>query len=151
MTKPDISIDHCIPDTLTARQHRFVQEYVQDPNATRAAILAGYSQRSARAIGSENLRKPEIALAVKMKQAVRSARLQAQRDQITEDLAKTAFFDLFDVVTCDSEERLHVKITKDFHRVVRKVKCRGGQIVGVEFQDRVKALVAFGKHMGFLQ
>ncbi|MFD3165466.1 terminase small subunit [Herpetosiphon sp. NSE202] len=45
---------------LTAKQRRFVDEYLVDFNATQAAIRAGHSQRSAASIGSENLRKPEI-------------------------------------------------------------------------------------------
>ena len=46
---------------LTARQLRFIEEYVVSLNATRAAIRAGYSAKTARAIGSQNLGKFEIA------------------------------------------------------------------------------------------
>ena len=46
---------------LTEKQRRFALEYTVDLSATRAAIRAGYSKRSAAAIGHENLRKPEIA------------------------------------------------------------------------------------------
>ncbi len=49
---------------LSARQEAFVAEYVKDRNATRAAIRAGYSERTARSIGHENLTKPDIAAAV---------------------------------------------------------------------------------------
>ena len=45
---------------LTPKQERFVDEYLLDLNATQAAIRAGYSKRSARAIGAENLTKPNI-------------------------------------------------------------------------------------------
>ena len=46
---------------LTAKQEAFVNEYLISRNATRAAIAAGYSEKTAYAIGWENLRKPEIA------------------------------------------------------------------------------------------
>lgn len=46
---------------LTDKQRRFCEEYVVDWNATRAAIAAGYSENTARAIGAENLTKPDIA------------------------------------------------------------------------------------------
>lgn len=46
---------------MTPKQTRFIDEYLQDFNATRAAIRAGYSEKTAYAIGWENLRKPEIA------------------------------------------------------------------------------------------
>lgn len=45
---------------LTAKQQAFVNHYVICRNATEAAIKAGYSERSARFIGSENLTKPYI-------------------------------------------------------------------------------------------
>jgi phage terminase small subunit len=38
---------------MTDKQKRFCEEYVKDWNATRAAIAAGYSEKTARA------RKPE--------------------------------------------------------------------------------------------
>ncbi|MFA5753528.1 MAG: terminase small subunit, partial [Bacteroidales bacterium] len=43
---------------LTPKQKRFVDEYLIDLNATQAAIRAGYSERTARIIGAENLIKP---------------------------------------------------------------------------------------------
>lgn len=49
---------------LTAKQQRFVEEYLIDLNATQAAIRAGYSEDTAYKIGSENLRKPQIAEAI---------------------------------------------------------------------------------------
>ncbi|MEJ9164039.1 terminase small subunit, partial [Paenibacillus graminis] len=45
---------------LTDKQRMFVLEYMRDFNATRAAMAAGYSMRTAYSIGWENLRKPEI-------------------------------------------------------------------------------------------
>lgn len=50
---------------LSAKQRRFIDEYLIDFNATQAAIRAGYSERTAANIGWENVRKPEIAEAVK--------------------------------------------------------------------------------------
>lgn len=45
---------------LTDKQRRFCEEYVVDWNATRAAIVAGYSKKTARQIATENLSKPYI-------------------------------------------------------------------------------------------
>lgn len=59
--------------TLNTRQQAFIQHYLTDANfnATRAAILAGYSPRTAREIGSENLSKIDIreslAAAIKLR------------------------------------------------------------------------------------
>lgn len=46
---------------LTDKQIAFCIEYIKDWNATRAAIAAGYSEKTARNIASENLAKPYIA------------------------------------------------------------------------------------------
>lgn len=46
--------------SLTLKQKRFCEEYLIDLNATQAAIRAGYSKKTAYAIGWENLKKPYI-------------------------------------------------------------------------------------------
>jgi len=50
---------------LTIKQQRFVEEYVIDFNATRAAVSAGYSEKTARSISSELLTKPYIRSEIK--------------------------------------------------------------------------------------
>lgn len=45
---------------LTDKQRRFCEEYVVDWNATQAAIRAGYSEKTAKETGCENLTKPNI-------------------------------------------------------------------------------------------
>ncbi|HEQ0372744.1 TPA: terminase small subunit [Streptococcus pyogenes] len=45
---------------LTIKQKRFADEYIISANATAAAIKAGYSKKTARSIGQENLTKPDI-------------------------------------------------------------------------------------------
>lgn len=45
---------------MNVRQQKFCDYYLQSGNATEAAIKAGYSERTARAIGAENLTKPDI-------------------------------------------------------------------------------------------
>ena len=47
-------------DAVTPKQKRFCDEYLIDTNATQAAIRAGYSEKTAYAIGNENLNKPEL-------------------------------------------------------------------------------------------
>lgn len=45
---------------LTEKQDRFCHEYIVDFNATKAALKAGYSKKTAVFTGAENLRKPNI-------------------------------------------------------------------------------------------
>lgn len=53
-----------IAKKLTTKQQKFVDEYIVSGNATQAAIKAGYSKRTARKIGQENLTKPDIKAAL---------------------------------------------------------------------------------------
>ena len=45
---------------MTPKQKKFCEYYIQSGNATDAARKAGYSSKTAEAIGLENLRKPGI-------------------------------------------------------------------------------------------
>ena len=45
---------------LTEKQKRFADEYIISGNATQSAIKAGYSKKTARFVGAENLTKPNI-------------------------------------------------------------------------------------------
>lgn len=46
---------------LTPKQKAFADEYLKCGNATEAARKAGYNEKSARQIGTENLSKPSIS------------------------------------------------------------------------------------------
>jgi len=45
---------------MTHKQELFIQEYIKSGNTTDAAIKAGYSKKTARVIGQENLTKPAL-------------------------------------------------------------------------------------------
>lgn len=45
---------------MTEKQKRFCDFYIETGNATQAAIKAGYSKKTAAAIGAENLIKPNL-------------------------------------------------------------------------------------------
>ncbi len=72
---------------MNRRQRRFVDEYLVDLNATQAAIRAGYSERTARAIAAENLTKPDIRTAVDAAMAERAERTKITQDQVIQELA----------------------------------------------------------------
>ena len=54
---------------MTVKQRAFVENYTG--NATQAALAAGYSRRTARVIGAENLTKPDIQKAIQEREAAR--------------------------------------------------------------------------------
>lgn len=67
---------------MNERQRRFAEAYAADPNATRAAVAAGYSAKTARSIGAENLTKPDIAEYIKALQAEADAERVAKIDEV---------------------------------------------------------------------
>ncbi len=67
---------------LTAKQKRFCDEYLIDLNATQAAIRAGYSAKSARGIGAENMAKPNIRAYIDERMAEKEAELIADQDEV---------------------------------------------------------------------
>lgn len=74
---------------MNHRQSLFVLEYLKDLNGTQAAIRAGYSQKTAYAIAEENLRKPEIAAAVKDAMDQRAKRVEISADYVLSTIQET--------------------------------------------------------------
>ena len=72
--------------TLTPKQQRFVEEYLCDLNATQAAIRAGYSEKTAEQQGYDNLRKPQIAEAIRIALAKRSAKVEVTAEMVVTGL-----------------------------------------------------------------
>lgn len=83
---------------LTAKQQRFVDEYLIDLNATQAAIRAGYSKKTARQIADQNLSKLDIKAELEKRMQSRSARTEITQDMVLRELAKIGFSDIRKVV-----------------------------------------------------
>lgn len=75
---------------LTARQERFVAEYLKSGNASAAARAAGYSERTADQLGYQLLQKPSVASAIAAGQAARTKRTQIDMDFVVTRLAVEA-------------------------------------------------------------
>ena len=67
---------------MTPKQKRFCDEYLIDLNATQAAIRAGYSEKNARNIASENLAKPNIKEYIENRMAEKEKTLIADQDEV---------------------------------------------------------------------
>ncbi len=75
---------------LTAKQARFVSEYLVDLNATQAAIRAGYSAKTAAVVGFENLRKPNIAELIAAKATETAEKLDLSAERVLRGLFEEA-------------------------------------------------------------
>lgn len=75
---------------LTAKQQRFVDEYLIDLNATQAAIRAGYSEKTARSQGQRLLTNVDIARVIKKAQSAISERNSVTQDDVIRGLLTEA-------------------------------------------------------------
>ena len=118
-------------NTLTPRQQKFCDEYLISGNATEAAIKAGYSRKTAKQTGSENLAKPDL------------------RAYIDEQLAKT-----HSAKIADAEEVMKylTSVMRGEHtEQVLKLVGEGVQTVtdiDVSAKERLKAAELIGKRYG---
>ena len=76
---------------LTDKQQTFVEEYLVDLNATQAAIRAGYSEKTAKDIGCQNLAKLYIQDAISKAMDARSERTAITADNVLKEIASLAF------------------------------------------------------------
>lgn len=148
------------PTKLTPKQERFVEEYLLDLNATQAAIRAGYSEKTAHAIGQENLRKPAIAAAVADAQAKRSERTKIDADWVLTRLSEEATADVADLYEENGTMKpiqewpmiwrtglmAGIDTTSEYETVDGK-KERVGSVTKLKISDRIKRIELIGKHV----
>lgn len=108
-----------MPAKLTPKQERFVSEYLIDLNATQAAIRAGYSEKTARQMATENLSKPAIQEALRKARQRQQKRTEITADFVLNELMKIASDEAGD------ETNSHLK-----------------------YSNKMKALELLGKHLG---
>ena len=125
-----------------------------DLNATQAAIRAGYSQRTAQRIGSENLSKPLVAEAIAQAQAERAKRTEVKADRVVLELARIAYARITDVVD-SGPDGLTLKQPSDVPddaaaavAELRQIQGRSGRNLRVRMYDKLRALEVLGKHLG---
>jgi len=115
--------------SLTAKQRRFCEEYLLDFNATKAAVRAGYSPRSAKQQGSRLLTNADLGDYLAEQIRKRSEHTHISSEEIIRDL------------------RLIVDRCLD----VRPVFDSAGRPRGrfrFEPNSAIKALELLGKHLG---
>ena len=139
---------------MTKKQKRFVEEYLIDLNATQAAIRAGYSTKTAKDIGCENLAKPNIKNEIDKEMAQRSKRTGVSADRVVMELAKIAFVNAVEVIdpkTATVKEDASSDDTAAIQSVKVKTFGEDGLEREIKMADKIKALELLGKHLGMFQ
>jgi phage terminase small subunit len=148
---------------LTAKQKRFVDEYLVDFNATQAAIRAGYKANTAHVIGAENLRKPKIAEEIARRQKDLQRRTEVTQERVVKELARIAFANIADYVHVETQTRTKDDGTETTYQIVMLIETEDlsadqraalstvkQSVNGVEIKlhDKIKALELLGRHIG---
>lgn len=136
---------------MTAKQRRFCDEYLIDLNATQAAIRAGYSQKTARAIGCENLMKPDIKEYIEKRMAEKEAALIADQDEVMKYLTSVMRREHHENVVVTVSEK-ETKYAPDENGTMRKqtIEKETPQIVEIpaRLSDSNKAAELLGRAYG---
>lgn len=74
------------PEKLTAKQARWVSEYLACGNASASAVKAGYSPNGASVAGARMLRNASVQKALQARQTADAARLSIQREDVLNGL-----------------------------------------------------------------
>ena len=137
---------------LTPKQKRFCDEYLIDLNATQAAIRAGYSEKTARAIGNENLTKPYIKEYIKKRMAEKDAELIADQDEVMKYLSSVMRREMNEsvVVTLQKKVEKWVKIEGTDQMKKQTVTEEQPMIVDIpaRLSDANRAAELLGKRYG---
>lgn len=120
---------------LTAKQKLFCDEYIISLNATQAAIKAGYAEKTAYAIGAENLRKPKIQSYISERMKQKESSLIATQDEVLQYLTS--------VLRGESQTTDTLLVGMgDGYQEVQEVEKKPSE------KDRLKAAELLGKRYG---
>jgi len=145
---------------LTNKQKAFVEIYLSCWNATEAARLAGYSEKTARSIGSENLTKPDILTEIER----RLSELTLRSNEVLARLSMLArgSIEHFLKINNDGSAHLNLRGSKDYLYLIKKIKTRSSrrvegrgkyrgvwedEISDIELHDVQKALELLGRRI----
>jgi len=154
---------------LSAKEKRFVEEYLIDLDPKRAALAAGFAASTAGSKAyqwvSDSKVKPHVFAAILKAQGKRSERTEITQDAVLKELAKIGFANIGDMlrVTPDGDPFLDLsdltpeqtaalsEVTVEDYMEGRGENAREVRRVKVKLWDKRAALVDMGKHLGMFK
>ena len=140
---------------MTPKQKVFIDEYLIDLNATKAAERAGYSKKTAYSIGQENLKKPEIQEAIQKAIKEREERTEITQDMVLKELATFGFANIKDYIKHSQDGLIIFKsiddVPEEAARAIEAIKVLNtGRKGSVEFKlhSKSRGLELIGRHLG---
>jgi len=126
-------------------------------NAKKAAILAGYSEDSARSIGSENLTKPAIQAVIYKDFERRANKANVTQDRVIQELKRIAFSNMADFARWDGNT-INLKDSDALSRgktaVIKEISetvTEAGGRTTIKHHDKIKALELIGRHLNMFR
>ena len=120
---------------LTEKQKRFCDYFIETGNITEAAIKAGYSKKTAYAIGQENLKKPILKAYIDEKLEEMQSKRIADATEVMELLTQALRGEI-------KEEIVVVENIGDYMSEAKTIDKQIGA------KDRIKAAELLGKRYG---
>jgi phage terminase small subunit len=131
---------------LTNKQRAFIEHYLKCWNAAEAARKAGYSERTARFIGSENLTKPNIQAEIDK----RLDELAMSAAEVLARLTDQATASMADFISVNDEGQPHLDLKQALERgklhLLKKIRVTDQGHLTIELHDGQKALMLLGQH-----
>lgn len=130
------------------KQWLFIHEYLVDRVATRAAIAAGYSEKSAPTISRRLLDTPCIILEIENAQYARMAEADVRAERILAEYKKLAFSNILDFITVKKSGKVSVNLsllTSDQGAAIKKIKVEDGELQ-IDFHDKLRALDSLARY-----
>lgn len=145
---------------MTPKQERFVAEYLIDLNATRAAIAAGYSKKTAHSQGPRLLEDVEVARAVAEKTQQQLDRADLTAERVLEEMRRLSFSDIRALFDEHGNLRPIHELTAEqaaciggFEVIKKNAEAGDGKIDTVhkvKVIDKTRTLEMLGKHFALL-
>lgn len=143
---------------LTDKQELFAREYLKDLNATQAAIRAGYSEKTAKEAGYENLTKPHVIELVSELKAQRIEQTGIDAAYVLRRLVEIDQMDVLDILNDDGGIKsisewpkvwrttlsgfdLNTSVTNFDETTIENILKK------IKWPDKVKNLELLGKHV----
>ena len=140
---------------LTAKEQRFVDEYLIDLDPQRAAIAAGYSQTTARIKSygwvSKPDDKPHVYQAVQAGKEARAEKLKLDADEVLRHAQQLAVYDIRRLYDEAGEPLPPHQLPDDLARIVQGVQRRPDGSYQYRLPDRNVATERLIKHLGLYE
>lgn len=145
---------------MTEQRKRFYDRYFETLNGTQSAIYAGYSENTAASQASQMLSDPEGSEYLQNLRNEEAEKNGVSRARLLQEYKKIAFSDVRELYNTDGGLHNVKQIDDETAGAISSIKSKEvfdgegnkvGDIIEVKTHDKIRALDAIGKHIGFFE